>query len=611
MPLLLWYTGSHYEGLVPDTEADVLRCVELMGQYLGGTYSTTVSDIKELREQQRKTKLLDNKCRGCGVVMKRLLRHLKGKKGQACMEKYSKDEFDDHKSETAKKAKETYKKVEKNKERKKQLDHSWVKTHKERKKQLNQGWEKTHKKERKQMKQDWEKDHKEKRKQMNQDRKKRKDLSMWEAVQVSLEETLWGPIYPCICCHRNLNNRSVVKAKLTELQKFKSFHESVDMAALPRLLMDGFHWICRTCNSCIRKNKPPAMASLNALQVPDRPTCLKEMTDQENFIIAPKIDFMSVVHMPNSSMVGLKWKVTHVPIPSHMIQRTVESLPRTLDEAQIIPVSFRKQKANQKSYWQHYINPTRVWDSLHHLKYEAKNPFYIDVNIDARKLDVCEETMETGDHQEVNDEITEEKEDSSKIIDELEKEEEEYIKTDAVRKHQTETSAATFLLPENIERTVKTKLRGNKKQPRLILAPGENQVPQNILKEKHPFVQMYPYLFPDGKGGLHDEMRKKKLTLQQWIMQRLLNHSPIFSTSKPFLFSTVNFLEQHQLMSKINISFMRGKMDRSSEGTDFLQTEDGFMVFDNIPGSPRYTNILTSQNHVLSFYPQVLAEAEV
>ena len=123
VPLLLWYTGSHYEGLVPGTEEDVLRCMELMQEYRGGTYSVTVSDIDVLKEQQGNRKLLDKKCRGCGVVMERLLAHLKSKKGQKCMQKYSNEEFDNHKSETAKKARENYKK-----------------THKEQIKQGNKEW---------------------------------------------------------------------------------------------------------------------------------------------------------------------------------------------------------------------------------------------------------------------------------------------------------------------------------------------------------------------------------------------------------------------------------------------------------------------------------------
>ena len=71
-------------------------------------------------------------------------------------------------------------------------------------------------------------------------------------------------------------------------------------------------------------------------------------------------------------------------------------------------------------------------------------------------------------------------------------------------------------------------------------------------------------------------------------MQRLLNINPVFSQNKPFLFSAVHYVEQQQLMSRMNISYLRGKMTHSSEGGKFLQTEDGYAVFDGIPGSPRY-----------------------
>ena len=193
-------------------------------------------------------------------------------------------------------------------------------------------------------------------------------------------------------------------------------------------------------------------------------------------------------------------------------------------------------------------------------------------------LDDCEEEMEEGGLGEVEDNIVEE--------DPAEVDEAEYVKKDAVRKHQTDTGLSSFLLPENIERNVKTKPRGE--QGGLILAPGENQVPRNILKERNPFVLHYPCLFPDGKGGLHDPTRKKKISTQQFIMQKVTNVNPIFAQNKPFLFSAVQYVEQQQLMARMNISFMRGKMTFSEDGGKFLQTEDGYNVFDGIPGSPRY-----------------------
>ena len=192
-------------------------------------------------------------------------------------------------------------------------------------------------------------------------------------------------------------------------------------------------------------------------------------------------------------------------------------------------------------------------------------------------LDDCEEEMEEGGPEEVEDNIIEE--------DPEEVAEAEYVEKDAVRKHQTDTGVSSMMLPENIESKVKTK---RKEQGGLILAPGEDQVPRNILREKNPFVLHYPCLFPDGKGGLHDPKREKKITTQQWIMQKVVNVNPVFAQNKPFLFSAVQYVEQQQLMSRMNISFMRGKMTFSEDGGKFLQTEDGFNVFDGIPGSPRY-----------------------
>ena len=205
-------------------------------------------------------------------------------------------------------------------------------------------------------------------------------------------------------------------------------------------------------------------------------------------------------------------------------------------------------------------------------------------NIFDRLTDDIEENIEEGDLVKVGDEIAEEDRDEK----ESEEKDIQYIEKDPVRKHQTNTSDTSLLLPENIEAKVKTKLRNKNDKCGLILAPGEDQIPRNILKEKHPFVLHYPCLFPDGKGGLHDASRQKKLTTQEWVNQKLLNKNPAFSKNKPFVFSAVSYVEQQQLMSRMNISYLRGKVTQSNQGTKFLQTEDGYAVFDGLPGSPRY-----------------------
>ena len=330
------------------------------------------------------------------------------------------------------------------------------------------------------------------------------------------------------------------------------------------------------------------MSSKNALEVYPIPDCLK-LTEVENVLIAPRINFIKMIKLPVSRMLGLRDRIVNVPIKSTTIKQTVESLPRTLEEAQVIPIALKRKKAMVSSHFEQYVNPAKIRDAVKFLI--GKYPFYEDIrfnmhkvdNIWSKVVDECEEDLQEGDAQKVKDVVIEDSIEQTADLEEA-----EYIEKDPIRKHQTETSETSLLLRENIEENVKTKTRRKKENNGFILAPGEDEIPQSILKEKHPFVLHYPCLFPDGKGGLHDACRQKKISTQEWIMQRLQNINPMFAMNKPFLFSAVNLVEQQQLMNRMNISYLRGKMSKNHAGTKFLQTEDGYAVFDGLPGTPRY-----------------------
>ena len=51
VPLVVCYSGSHYEGLVPATVEDVVKCMELVEQYKAGTYNFTDQDVPVIRNQ--------------------------------------------------------------------------------------------------------------------------------------------------------------------------------------------------------------------------------------------------------------------------------------------------------------------------------------------------------------------------------------------------------------------------------------------------------------------------------------------------------------------------------------------------------------------------------
>ena len=66
-------------------------------------------------EEENENHILDKKCRGCGKIMERLLRHLKSKKWELCMTKYTQEELKIHTLTLTSNRKLNYK--EKNKEK--------------------------------------------------------------------------------------------------------------------------------------------------------------------------------------------------------------------------------------------------------------------------------------------------------------------------------------------------------------------------------------------------------------------------------------------------------------------------------------------------------------
>ena len=417
---------------------------------------------------------------------------------------------------------------------------------------------------------------------------KTRNLSLTDSLQLFKTEIAWGPIYPCICCHRTRFRTGVKEAVIDELSKQSNFKNAVDQVRISssELYVKSKFWICHTCLSYLKNNKIPRQSSMNSLTVYDRPDFLN-LKEVENVLIAPRINFIKLIKLPVSRMLGIKDKIINVPISLETIKQTVKSLPRTFEEAAIHPILLKRKKSYLSNVYQQYVRPDYIRKAIMYLL--DKYPFYEGLNIDEDKIedlikkieDECEEHLDAAHFEEVNDVL----DPSGNEFEKEEKEEADYLENDPVKKNQTDVGISSFLIPENVEAKVTTK---EKDDPTFVFAPGEGQVPRDILREKHPFVLHFPCLFPDGRGGLHDTDRKFPLTPQQFIMQRLQNINPMFVENKPFLFTAVYYVEKYQLQSSMNISYMKGKIKSDTAGKRFLKTEDGFAVFDNIPGSPRY-----------------------
>ena len=120
--------------------------------------------------------------------------------------------------------------------------------------------------------------------------------------------------------------------------------------------MKNNFWICNYCNQSIIRGSLPKRSVGNALKVYE---CnLPRLSEVENILLAPRINFIKMIKLPVSRMPGIIDRIINVPIKTSTINENVRSLPRTLDEAQVIPVSLKKkQKSLLSSQYKQQICP--------------------------------------------------------------------------------------------------------------------------------------------------------------------------------------------------------------------------------------------------------------
>ena len=154
----------------------------------------------------------------------------------------------------------------------------------------------------------------------------------------------------------------------------------------------------------------------------------------------------------------------------------------------------------------------------------------------------------------------------------------------------------TCLIPENPEtrvivntssETMKKKLKTSSDVV-CEVAPGEGKVVTNYLREEDFDIAGFPRHFPDGKYGLNDKNRPRRITPQQYFTQRLLNVDKRFAKDFDFLFVAQQYVERYALERQIDVSMQKGNVLKTNDGTKVIQTKDAFSVFKSIPGTPAY-----------------------
>ena len=408
----------------------------------------------------------------------------------------------------------------------------------------------------------------------------------------SFEEDKGGPAFK-----ETLKSKLKKKSNKFEADAFKAWNHYMLKS------VGDLCYLCSTCKSSLQKGNIPAMGVANGLELshPDRPI----LTELENSLIAMNINFQKIVLLPRSRMAAGKGRMISIPIGPSDVMNTAKQLPRLPTEAGVIPVKLKRKKeykSHEKSEW---VRPEQIFLALRYLA-KAKNPyyqFYDDEKTykarcrikDQRGLRLLEDDKDNIEEDlgkpevpgevEVEDQAVRDSDDEGE--DEMEiamEKEEEDIENDPVRRQHFNYNEYSTLVNGHPEIFLDNE--GNQAAD-LDFAPGEGKKPTDPQTQKDWDVKSWPLLLPDGRFGLsHD--RKVKLTKQNYFQQRLLNKDDRFARHPDFTFAAMSVVEAERLRANANLTGMRGKKSVGPGGHVVLQVGDPCVVFEKIPGTPKY-----------------------
>ncbi|GIX98470.1 ATP-dependent DNA helicase [Caerostris darwini] len=273
----------------------------------------------------------------------------------------------------------------------------------------------------------------------------------------------------------------------------------------------------------IHKRNVPNLAANYGFRYPEQPSCLSELNDLEERLVAFRIPFMQIRELGRDRQYGIKGSVTNVPNDLH---KSVDCLPHNVSDSATIYVKLKKRLSFKSHFMYQCVNPNRVYNAALYLMnkplYQSQN-----VNIDLEWL----ETFRTESFPEGSNAFADLNPISSEESDESDIDDDNYDDP--------------FVNPAPAE-TVINKLNTNI-DAGLALAPGEDQMPLSVLFDDLAEELSYPRIYC---GDMRRFTRKKPPTYSEIVKSELRRYDRRGATPQKILYSHQNNLHKLLLSSK-------------------------------------------------------------
>ena len=422
------------------------------------------------------------------------------------------------------------------------------------------------------------------------------------------KEIQHGPVYPCVCCNRDMFKRGVKKVTRAFLSILKKNDLESCVKLNSSLLIDGHYYICSSCHSTLKnKKKMPNICFQNGLDVSEVPDCLK-LTDLENQLISKNLIFIKVFPSPRSRYAVMHDRIVNVPIPDDDVIKTVETLPRNDDSSGLIKVQL-KRKLEFQAHKEEMIRPDMLTDAVNYLK--VHHPSYEDIVVNNQTGDDNEQTEEINQTLPSTDPLA----DANFYADcEMSSDSDNEPSTESDNDQLSDSdnevddspyNNITCLVPDEpqtrmlintSDKTIHKKKKANSKISHAI-APGEGKCISNWMRDENFDIDAFPIHHGDGKYGLNYE-RDIKIQPYQFFGQRAMHHDKRWSTDLSYLFVGQQYVERFALEREINLSMTRGNMKTTDDKSRVIPLENPINILKKIPGTPSYWK--TFKNDILA-----------
>ena len=204
------------------------------------------------------------------------------------------------------------------------------------------------------------------KKQQQREIKQDKEREMQKDIRTVLNnfKTKCGemPKFTCCVCERFRFRSQVEKFKVN---KYQANRHTLEQCKIPHIDKAG-DWICLPCHQSLKKDKVPVLSVHgNNLKPIEMPGNLNELNTLEQFLITPVLPFMKIIALPKGSQQGMHGPVVCVAAD---IKKTVERLPRPIDDSGLIKVKLKRKLAYRGHHLHQQVRINLVADALHFLK---------------------------------------------------------------------------------------------------------------------------------------------------------------------------------------------------------------------------------------------------